>query len=747
MSRIELLDFQQTAADKLFHTAINYFVSGQDKIGGRLIPFVGQLKAVTGAGKTPILANVIGRIHPAIVLWTTKFGSVVDQTVANLRVGGKYHHILGANAEVIKFTDLTSASEWHRILEQKVGLTILVSTVAAWFSNLKDDRLNVHRVSADWGDKSRWDQLRYERERPLWVVYDEAHNTTTEQIEQLDELEPAGFFVASASPVKGKLQMYLTQMDEEVRNTRIVPVSTRAVVEAQLLKSTINLADYHSSTTVMLKDVVTRRQSLEDQLKSIGEPTTPKAIFVVEASNTTSGEPRPVTIWKTLVNDCKVPPSAIAVCTNTKDLPDGAVRVERIDQLSEDLTHIIFNKKLQEGWDDPSVYVCYFDGKTESATRIQQVLGRALRQPHARHLPDEDLNTAYFFINCPSEKLEEITDELKEELRIYKGPGEPEDFEPFKIQHERQVPAKIPVKPKWEGKFKVPRLQPELPAFAPLQSLINKKTFEFSEEDRAASGKAIVSIVSVKTGDVLLNQRDLLEDMRVRCGSFLQDQIRTLSKNCANALPTNIFSNKKLDLAACYKSKALHHYQEVAIDVVREYERQVKLDQLADPSDPDYVVGPYQPSTTVKKQFENAAHAYYDSKSFNELELEFAKALDKFGRFVWVRNKDRVGYGIPLPMKCGSSSVFYPDFLWKVKDTIWALDPTGRHILEEKIRAKLLTLPAPLRVALVTPGKYDSGYRLEADTGFTLVRHRTGNSSPQTFDSLDHILKTLVAES
>lgn len=92
MARLELLDFQQVAANKLFQTAIAYFVGGQDKLGGRLVPFVGQLKAVTGAGKTPILASVIGRIHPALILWTTKFGSVVDQTVANLRTGGKSRH-------------------------------------------------------------------------------------------------------------------------------------------------------------------------------------------------------------------------------------------------------------------------------------------------------------------------------------------------------------------------------------------------------------------------------------------------------------------------------------------------------------------------------------------------------------------------------------------------------------------------------------------------------------------------------
>lgn len=747
MSRLELLDFQRGAADKLTQNAINYFIAGQDRLGGRLLPYVGQLKAVTGAGKTPILASVIGRMHPAVVLWTTKYGSVVDQTTANFKAGGKYHHLLGPGTEVIRFSDIHSPDEWHRILERKEGLTVLVSTVAAWFSGEKDDRLNVHRVSPDWGNKSRWDQLRYDRERPLWVVYDEAHNTTTEQVEMLDELEPAGFFVASASPVKGKLQQYLTNLPDDLRKQRIIPVSTRAVVEAQLLKSTISLADYHSSTGEMIRDVALRRAQLEKDLLAANSTTTPKAIYVVEASNTKGVEARPIAIWKTLVNECKVPVDAIAVCTNTRDLPRDAHRVERIDQLSEQFKHIIFNKKLQEGWDDPSVYVCYFDGKTDSANRIQQVLGRALRQPNASHLNDEDLNTAYFFINCPNEALEKITDELKEELRIYKGDDEPDDFEPFKIKEERKAPAKIPLKPGSEGKLKVPRLQPELPAYDPLRALIQQETFDFSPADRVAPGKALVSVVSVRTGEVSQDQRDLLEDMRVRCGTFLEDQIRILSKNCANCIPTDVFSNKKLDLTACFNSPALDHYRGLAIEVVREYENRVQLGQLVDPLEAEFVVGPYQPSTTVPKTFDHSGHAHYDTKAFNPDELKLAKALDKFSEYVWVRNKVKVGYGIPLPIKSGSSSNFYPDFLWWVKGTVWAIDPTDKFILDEKIRTKLLTVPAPLKIALVIPNKYDRNFQKMAEGGHTLLRYRIGNAHPETFDSLDTMLGQLVAES
>jgi type III restriction enzyme len=671
---------------------------------------------------------------------------VVDQTVANLN--GKYRHLLGkGNVEVINFSDVTSPAQWEYLIERQDGLTVIVSTVAMWNSSEKDERLNVHRPCPDWGARTRWDRLKLDRKRPLWVVYDEAHNTTSEQVELLDDLNPAGFFVASASQVKGKLQFYLTSLPEDVRKERIVPISTRAVVEAQLLKSTISLADYDSSPDEMIADTAKRRQELENTLIALSSSIVPKAIYVVEASNTRvkGVEPRPVAIWRSLVNICKVPPEAIAVCTNTKDLPKEANRVETIDQLSDDYTHIIFNKKLQEGWDDPSVYVCYFDGETSSATRIQQVLGRAVRQPGARHFHDANLNTAYFFFNCPNELLEKITDQLKEELRIYQG-DEP-DFEPFEFKEERKAIPKIPLRDEWAGKLSVPNLQPEMPIGDRLRKLIAKKTLDFSDEDRAARGKALINIVSVATGDVSQAKRDLLEDMRVRCGTFLYEQLRILSKNCCSAIHPDTFSSTQLDKSACYNSKALDYYRDLAQLAVQEYENHVRLSKLADQDEELYTVGPYQPSGTVTKIFDHAGHPCYDAKAFRPDELEVAKALDKYSEHVWVRNKDRLDYGIPLPIKSGSSSTFYPDYLWWVKGTVWAIDPTGKFILMEKVRTKLLTLPSPLRIALLTRGQLTPSYNSNGDTGWSLVRFRIGNAAPENFNSLEDVLGTLVDES
>ncbi len=106
--------------------------------------------------------------------------------------------------------------------------------------------------------------------------------------------------------------------------------------------------------------------------------------------------------------------------------------------------------------------------------------------------------------------------------------------------------------------------------------------------------------------------------------------------------------------------------------------------------------------------------------------------------------RESQGFGIPLPKKVGDSSTFYPDFLiWK-KGVCWAVDTTGRHLLDEKVRGKLVALETP-RMALVVRGTVDlgSGSR-EGKEGWSLVLGR-GNLRPivEHSDDLDALVTML----
>jgi hypothetical protein len=59
---------------------------------------------------------------------------------------------------------------------------------------------------------------------------------------------------------------------------------------------------------------------------------------------------------------------------------------------------------------------------------------------------------------------------------------------------------------------------------------------------------------------------------------------------------------------------------------------------------------------------------------------------------------------------------------------VWP-DPTGKFILLEKVRTKLMSVPAPLKIALITRGRLASNYTMLADDGWSLLRFRAVNLS------------------
>jgi type III restriction enzyme len=158
MSGFELFPFQEQASAQLSEAAdewINaYAEGGVRKLGLTTIPFLGHLKAFTGAGKTPILAKTLGQLGGALVLWTSVSAAVVEQTYRNLR--GRYRSLLPAGTQILR--ERPSKSEWGQLLEAQSGLTIWVTTVGSWneagaaeAGGTESARLNMHRPQPDWG--------------------------------------------------------------------------------------------------------------------------------------------------------------------------------------------------------------------------------------------------------------------------------------------------------------------------------------------------------------------------------------------------------------------------------------------------------------------------------------------------------------------------------------------------------------------------------------------------------------------
>ncbi|CAG8753698.1 16958_t:CDS:2, partial [Cetraspora pellucida] len=134
---LKLFDFQEKAVLEMVEKYEKYLnQSIIIKRGDEEIPvlFIQILDALTGSGKTVILAKTVGEISKLpplklIILWLSKASVVVEQSFNNLTSGGKYHHLLG-KSEVIMLSEYQ-----ERLLEENETL-ILFATVGTF--NQKD---------------------------------------------------------------------------------------------------------------------------------------------------------------------------------------------------------------------------------------------------------------------------------------------------------------------------------------------------------------------------------------------------------------------------------------------------------------------------------------------------------------------------------------------------------------------------------------------------------------------------------
>ncbi|MEC5293866.1 MULTISPECIES: hypothetical protein [unclassified Aurantimonas] len=101
MSAIQLFDFQQIAAN----TIAGRFAELLSDPNAPTMTRQGDtfyyqaLSALTGSGKTPILADAVAQMRAhlssePLILWFSKSRVVVDQTLANFQAGGKYENLV-----------------------------------------------------------------------------------------------------------------------------------------------------------------------------------------------------------------------------------------------------------------------------------------------------------------------------------------------------------------------------------------------------------------------------------------------------------------------------------------------------------------------------------------------------------------------------------------------------------------------------------------------------------------------------
>ncbi|OZE13467.1 hypothetical protein CH249_01290 [Rhodococcus sp. 05-2255-3B1] len=742
---ISLYPFQREASTQISERFIEYQgneVSKGTRKNPQWVPFFQSVAALTGAGKTLILADAIAQMSTAckiapVILWLSRGRVVVAQTYANLQPSGKYYHVLG-DVTVRPLGEYSSSD-----VEVATKPSLFFATVGTFNrKDMENGSLTIYRSDIDSTGGSTWDALRErldsaEQRRPLFIVYDEAHNLSEQQTELLLKLQPEALLLASATmqlPPLMLREIDLLRAAGHSDDWLTTKVRSSSVVANGLVKNTLSLAGYKSPMEETVSALLSDMAEAEQDALDYGVDVDPKAIYICKTNVVAHDAFRrddpaqpfdqrqapPILIWRFLVEHHHIDPATIAVYSNLdthKDypLPDEFVLFKGGDNDYTDFTagsykHIIFNLTLQEGWDDPQVYFAYVDKSMESNVQVTQVIGRVLRQPYATHFASERLNTAHFYVRVDrNEVFNAILADVAERLGT--------DIPDVKIM------ASAPQSPR--ARQLKPRVRREIPrtatnpidAVQPIEKILAQLIDYSSGPDSNIAGSGSRRITEQLVGGSASESEweDYEEPSKVSARwVFHREVLRLFSR----ALDVASTADPRFDAQIGVGSPAFSQVREVAQKVVRVFIENVTLIQRK-PN--PYIVGPILVRETDIERFEHSIHAGYEG--MNGLEKEFAYTLDRSG-LTWMRNHPRSGYGIPL-ISIGESDNFYPDFVVWTKSSVICFDTKGHHILREDAGRKLLSVKPRsdtlrLLIRFVTPGEFNSDFEKLSPDGFTL---------------------------
>lgn len=782
---LELKVFQSAAA-KLIVDRFEFYSNHPDRPrkGNQPRPYFQALSALTGAGKTPILADAVTRIRAhlqaePIVLWMSKARSVVGQTLTNFSEGGKYSHLV-EDFRVVSIGNITPA------LLNDVSSPLLVMTTTGLFNNKEQAEGNLHIYKRDkdaFGDASPWERLisrpGSEGRRPLIVVYDEGHNFSEQQAEILAELQPDAYLLASATlrlpdtfikSVVNPIKLWVEEADQSEDFEPLGAVSDQGklepelfittlvdsakVVKAQLVKLALQFDGTTAAMDRSIDELFERLHLLEQAVEDAQLVLRPKAIYVCKTNISDDGsrddpslpflkrEAPPIRIWRYLVEQKGVPPERIAIYANlafeagTK--PDAVNLFSKgendFDQFAAgDYQHVIFNLGLQEGWDDPACHLAYIDKSMGSSIQVEQVMGRVLRQYGATHYDNSILNTAHFFIRVDRESV--FTDTIEKVKAKLKAEGAPlsitGNFGGAGSASEDQQPRDL------DGSLLHHIFVDSEAARARISELIDDfPSFADGDANTVAGAKGASTVIEVAGESTAqpVQWQEAGNTNPVRLRWLVSTAMKSRS---SRVLAVSNLHDPKFDVRVQAQSKADKLSEKLAADATEAF---YALSELVYESAMPFTFG----TVRVGKKsvaFDNSLYPRYGG--LNKFELPFASALDNVG-LPWHRNPSSGGFHIPL-LSAGDTANFYPDFIvWK-KGIVYCLDTKGSHLLTDAVARKLFDIQEDHKTRLLTrfisEGKQTALKGKSLPGGYTVWKMKSGSPTPIHVDTLDAAVK------
>jgi len=369
------------------------------------------LRLPTGGGKTILAAHAIGIARDAwvekdypLVLWLVTSNTIRLQTVEALRnTRHPYRQTLDDQFEgrvrVFDITDFATIRP-HDIRDNACVVVGTIQTlrvtntegrkVYAHNENMEPHFTAIPRTTAGLeqrdGSTDKVGDPRFSFanllhvHRPLMIV-DEAHNAVTGLTRDMQaRVNPCAIIEFTATP--------------RFNSNILHSVTAQELKAAEMIKLPIILAE-HDTWQAAVNGAITSRAALAEAAKEDTDYIRPIVLFQAQPRDQ---EVTADALKKHLVDVEQIPEDRIAVATGDQRELDG---IDLFDPKCR-IEYIITIEALKEGWDCSFAYVFCSVSRIQSATDVEQLLGRVLRMPYAQRRKADALNRAFAHVSEPS---------------------------------------------------------------------------------------------------------------------------------------------------------------------------------------------------------------------------------------------------------------------------------------------------------------------------------------------------------
>jgi type III restriction enzyme len=378
------------------------------------------LRVPTGGGKTWLAAKSVAlvnthllRCQHSVILWLVPSKPIREQTLRALRDRQHPYHTALRDAGSITVMDLEEAKNVTRATLD-ISTTIIVATRQA-FQVEEEECRKVYQSSGtlmhhfDNLSPTQRDELLTEGEGPdritpyslanvlrlrrPFVVVDEAHNNRTElAFDMLARFRPSGVMELTATP------------DLERTPSNILHSVSAAELKAEEMIKLPVVLETEPNWQQCLADAIGRRDALhklaDDERRAGAAYLRPLVLIQSEPRRTGVDTLDFERVRNELIINHGIPASEIIVATGEEkglEQIDADYKLGIADPTCP-VKFVITQKALAEGWDCPFAYILVSMASLHSATAVEQLLGRILRQPDARHREARALNQSYAFV-------------------------------------------------------------------------------------------------------------------------------------------------------------------------------------------------------------------------------------------------------------------------------------------------------------------------------------------------------------